>query len=62
MTTFAEILNEANQLLDMADVFESRYIQAGSAKMDSPSIVIPATDNKQGEAKEPTVKPNSITR
>lgn len=62
MTTFAEILHETSQLLDMTDAFSARYIQPARVKMDSPSIVIPATDNKQGEAKAPTIKPNSITR
>jgi hypothetical protein len=62
MTTFAEILNEANQLTEMADIFATRYVSSARGQMKAPIVVIPATDSKQGEEKAPTAKPNGITR
>lgn len=62
MTTFANIFNEADQILQMNSDFISKYLITAEVKKNSPAIAIPAAEPKQGEQKIPVVKPNGITR
>ncbi|HLP51032.1 MAG TPA: hypothetical protein VK154_09135 [Chitinophagales bacterium] len=62
MSTFAEILNEATQVLQMAETFNTRYLEPARIQQNAPCVVIPAPQTTQGEQKMPVAKPNGITR
>jgi hypothetical protein len=55
MTTFAQLLNDSMQLLEMSAELNAEF----TAQKHLP-VVIP--DTAKGEEKIPVVKPNGITR
>jgi len=62
MISFAEILKETNQVMQMHTEFSATLLTNTQPKQNAPCISIPAVETTQGEQKAPVAKPNGVTR